>query len=101
MPLATLVRAALPPILPRMMSCRGPHMFLEIPMISTVTGSGSAPWNTVHAVPFMPFLSLLRGRLSTLPDFGHKIADSATEKVKDAAVPTVSEAGLIVMEFET
>ena len=43
MPLATLVRAALPPILPRMMSCLGPHMFLEIPMISTGTGSGSVP----------------------------------------------------------
>ena len=42
-PLATLVRAALPPILPRMMSCLGPHMFLEIPMISTGTGSGSVP----------------------------------------------------------
>ena len=42
-PLATLVRAALPPILPRMMSCFGPHMFLEIPMISTGTGSGSVP----------------------------------------------------------
>ena len=42
-PLATLVRAALPPILPMMMSCFGPHMFLEIPMISTGTGSGSVP----------------------------------------------------------
>src|ERR1019366_10477438 len=79
MPLATLVRAALPPILPRMMSCLGPHIFLAIPTISTGTGSGSVPWNTVQAVPFMPCLTSARGMISTLPDFGRTGGVSAAD----------------------
>ena len=77
MPLATLVRAALPPILAMMMSCFGPHMFLASPMISTGTGSGTVPWKTVHAVPFMPALTSLAGMISTFPDLGRAGGASA------------------------
>jgi len=39
-------------------------------MISTGTGSGLLPWNTVHATPFNPGFNALSGKRSTLPAFG-------------------------------
>src|SRR2546428_11608457 len=56
-PPATLVRCALPPILPRITSCLGPQAFFHRPIISTGTASGSEPLNTVQAVAIMPGLS--------------------------------------------
>src|SRR6185436_20471456 len=53
-PPATLVRCALPPILPTMTSCFGPQAFFQRPMISMGTASGSLPTNTVQAVACMP-----------------------------------------------
>ncbi len=96
MPPATLVIAALPPILARMMSWRGPQAFFQSPMISTGTGSGFEPWNTVHAVPFMPGFNCELTRISVGPAVGgvndtscpkQKVAD--TIKVKNAADRTL------------
>src|SRR5689334_21571785 len=63
---------ALPPILATITSWPGPHRFLRRPMISIGTGSGSVPWKTVQAVAFMPGLTSLRGRISTLPALGRE-----------------------------
>ena len=76
MPLATLVRSALPPILQRMMSWRGPHMFLEMPTISMGTGSGSVPEKTVQAVAFMPGRTSASLRICTGPALGRGGASS-------------------------
>src|SRR5580658_5351730 len=70
MPPATLVRSALPFILPIMMFCLGPHAFCHTPMISTGTASGFLPWKTVHAVAIMPGFSWSSGKNSTGPAFG-------------------------------
>ena len=48
-------------------------------MISTGTASGSVPWNTVQAVPFMPGLTSLTGMISVLPDFGRSGGVSAAD----------------------
>ena len=70
MPPATPVRIALPPILPRMMSCFGPQAFFHRPTISTGTASGSVPSNTVQAVACMPGFRSAARMISTLPERG-------------------------------
>src|SRR6266545_4064307 len=40
-----------------MISCLGPHIFAQTPIISIGTASGSVPVKTVQAVPFMPGFS--------------------------------------------
>ena len=68
-------------------------------MISTGTGSGSVPWNTVQAVPFMPCLTSLRGMISTLPDLGRMSAVSAAETKEVAAKPIRTAAVRMFMGF--
>src|SRR5882762_8065502 len=90
MPLATLVRRALPSILARMMCWRGPHIFLEMPMISMGTGSGSVPEKTVQATAFMPGLTSASLRISTLPAVGR--GSGGSEEYKGSAAATRSVA---------
>src|SRR5579875_1642408 len=52
------------------MSCFGPQAFCQTPMISTGTGSGLLPANTVQATPFIPGFSALSGNSATFPAFG-------------------------------
>src|SRR5579883_1766207 len=94
MPPATLVRIALPSILAMMTSWLGPQTFFSRPMISIGIGSGSVPWRTVQAVPFMPGFTSLRCMISTFPDLGREgvaspaayTADEATASPKRTAV---------------
>src|SRR5262249_11533500 len=100
-PLATLVRFALPPILARIMSCLGPHMFFEIPMISIGTGSGSVPEKTVHAVAFIPGLISLSLRISTLPALGRAGELSAQYRGNALAATTIATAIWMFIEVVT
>src|SRR5690349_12527343 len=90
MPLATLVRRALPSILARMISCRGPHMFFEMTLISIGTGSGAVPEKTVQATAFMPGLTSASLRISTLPALGR--AGGGSDGYRGSAAATKSVA---------
>src|SRR5215813_606016 len=99
MPLATLVRSALPSILPRMMSCFGPHMFLEMPTISTGIGSGSVPCSTVQAQPFIPGLTSLSCMISGLPALGRGGGASAAARGRANAALNAIAARDLIMEM--
>src|ERR1039458_9760951 len=85
MPPATLVTLALPNILATMMSWFGPFWFLSRPTISIGTASGSIPWKTVHAIPFMPGLTSFRCIISTGPAMGREGGASAANKGRPTA----------------
>src|SRR5262249_37770624 len=52
----------------------GPLALFHTPMISIGTGSGSVPWNTVHAVACMPGRISARWKISDLPALGRVIS---------------------------
>src|SRR5437899_1883538 len=72
------------------MSCRGPHIFFEMPMISMGTGSGSVPEKTVQATAFMPGLTSASLRISTLPALGR--ASGGSDGYRGSAAATKSVA---------
>src|SRR5579863_986334 len=88
MPPATPVRTAWPPILPRITCWRGPMPFFQMPMISTGTGSGVEPANTVQAVACMPGLTSARGRIWGLPAWGGVRSAADTNPITARAAAT-------------
>src|SRR5215471_18270555 len=99
MPFATLVRNALPSIFARMMSCFGPHMFLEIPTISTGIGSDSVPCRTVHAQAFIPGLISFSCMISGLPILGRGGGASADTRGRTVAAKSTIAAKNLFMEL--
>src|SRR5260221_14740294 len=97
MPAATLVRSALPPLLPPMLSCRGPQTFFITPRISTGTASGSEPLKTVQAVAIMPGLTWSILRISTGPERGRAISAPKAGKVHNANRQAANLAGGFIL----
>jgi hypothetical protein len=90
------------------MSCFGPHIFLETPMISMGTGSGSVPEKTVHATAFIPgFTSanfmiwtgpaLGRGGTGSAEYRGNAIAATNSIAVKEDFMEVITPAAFIVL----
>src|SRR4051794_25561896 len=96
MPPATWVRTALPPILPTIRSCPGPHMFFSSPTISTGMGSGSVPWSTVQAVACMPGRRSEAFIVCTFPIVGGAISAGAETERDNVATSESAAAGIFI-----
>src|ERR1051326_1278602 len=82
-----------------MMSCFGPHMFLEMPTISTGIGSGSVPRRTGQAQAFMPGLTSASCMISGLPALGLGGGVSAGKRGETNAAHARTAAGNLFMEL--
>src|ERR1700752_1586582 len=76
-------------------------MFSQTPMITTGTGSGLLPWNTVHATAFMPGFRAFSGKNSTFPALGATVMLGMSGSVAPARNVTAGKKERIVAEQRT